>query len=518
MAKLLTSGQMREADRRTIEELGLPGMVLMENAGQGVVQAIKTHLPDWPKRRLLVLAGTGNNGGDGFVVARRLLQDGLSTSVFLFGTAASLTGDAATNHQVYLRLGGRVHEVVQPEDLNRLGSRLNHVGIVVDAIFGTGLMRPITGLIATAIHQVNASGKPVFAVDIPSGINANTGQVMGTAIQAQWTVTFAAEKIGHRLYPGASHCGAIIPVEIGIPACYLEIPQHHVARNLMDDLVIPKRPRDSHKGNFGHLFIIAGSVGKEGAAALTALGAHSVGPGWITVATPGIAQPTVAAKLLEAMTLPLPDDGIAGIDTAALTTLRNHPVHPAALAVGPGLGTGDGTTAVVVGLLDHWRDIPMVIDADGLNAIAHSNQNTLFTHRTAATVLTPHPGEMSRLTGQSVAMIQADRLTAARSLAMNLASWVVLKGADSVIAAPDGRIWINETGNSGLAAGGSGDVLTGVIAGLLAQGWPVESAVRAGVFVHGAAAETAALAMGGPVGLKAGELPSFIRSAINGLG
>ncbi|HIJ82680.1 MAG: carbohydrate kinase, YjeF related protein [Magnetococcales bacterium] len=518
MAKLLTSTQMREADRRTIEELGLPGVVLMENAGQETVRILKDHLAEEKNQRLLILAGAGNNGGDGFVVARRLLQDGIATEVILFGQGQNLKGDAAINHQVYHRLGGPIHEIVQPEDLNGFKSRLLHSGIIVDAIFGTGLMRPITGVIATAIDLVNQAKKPVLAIDIPSGINADDGRIMGTAIHATWTVTFAAEKIGHRLYPGAGLCGQLTCVDIGIPSSYLDIPQHTVARNLTHDLSIPQRPRDSHKGHFGHLFIVAGSVGKEGAAALTALGAQCVGPGLVTVATPGIVQSAVASKLLEAMTLPLPDDGIACIDPKALTALLNHPIRPSALAIGPGLGAGDGTAAVVTGLLNHWHDIPAVIDADGLNALARDHKNILPKTRTAATVLTPHPGEMSRLLGLPVATIQENRMAAAKTLATHLHSWVVLKGADSVIAAPDGRIWINDSGNSGLSAGGSGDVLTGVIAGLLARGWPVESAVRAGVRVHGEAAETAALALGGAPGLRAGELPPFIRRAINRLG
>lgn len=518
MAKLLNSKQMREADRLTIEKLGLPGMVLMENAGQGVVQILKAKLTDWPKRRALILAGCGNNGGDGFVVARQLLQDGVATSVMLFGRPDSLKGDAATNHLVYQRLGGRVLEIVKPEDLDTLPGRLGHAGVIIDALFGTGLMRPITGVIATAITMANQSGKPILSVDIPSGVNADNGRILGTAIQATWTVTFAAEKIGHRLYPGAEHCGDVHLIPIGIPATYLNIPQHTVARNLTQDLTIPQRPKNSHKGHFGHLFIIAGSVGKEGAAALTALGAHAAGPGLITVATPGIAQPVVASKLLEAMTLPLPDDRVACLSPKALTTLLNHPIRPAVVAIGPGLGTGDGTSAVVRGLLEHWTDIPLVIDADGLNAMALEPQRKLPPSRTAPTILTPHPGEMSRLLGQSITTIQEDRLLAAQTLAVDLHCWVVLKGADSIIATPDGRLWINDSGNSGLAAGGSGDILTGVIAGLLARGWPVESAVRAGVHIHGRAAEEAAMELGGAPGLKAGELPPFIRRAINQLG
>ena len=510
MAKLLNSAQMREADRRTIEELGLPGMVLMENAGAKVTEQLKRCFPGWKKHPILVLAGQGNNGGDGFVVARRLLQDGARVSVFLLGQCQALQGDARQHFQVFNGMGGVVREVGPTVDQKVFETLLAHAGIVVDAVFGTGLTRPVEGVTAQRFEKVNRSGKPVLAVDLPSGVSADTGQILGVALRADWTVTFAAEKIGHRTYPGAGLCGDVLLANIGIPSLFIDVPEHVVARNLVDDLEIPPRRADAHKGTFGHLLILAGSVGKEGAAALTALGALRTGPGLVTVATPQAAQLGVAAKLTEAMTLPLPNNDT---EEGVLSTIRASAIQPNALALGPGLGTDDWVSYAVQGLLNLF-DVPAVLDADALNALAKENRGqnmaNLSQNRNAAMVLTPHPGELARLLACSVPDVQADRLGCAMKVAKDWQIWLVLKGAGTVIAAPDGRAWISETGNSGMAAGGSGDLLTGIIAGLLAQRWSVESAVRGGVWLHGAAADAAAKE-GGQAGLLASDVLPYLR-------
>ncbi|MEO5362848.1 MAG: NAD(P)H-hydrate dehydratase [Magnetococcus sp. DMHC-8] len=507
MAKLLSSAQMREADRRTIDELGLPGVVLMENAGAGVVAVLQARLPDWREHPVLVLAGQGNNGGDGFVVARRLLQAGARVSVFVFGQCALLQGDALTHFQVFEGGGGLVREMGLAADLALFERLLGHAGVVVDAVFGTGLTRPVTGMTASLFAKVNQAGKPVLAVDLPSGVSADNGQILGVALQARWTVTFASEKVGHRTHPGAGLCGEVVVVDIGIPARYLDIPDHAVARNLLGDLVMPRRQADAHKGTFGHLLVWAGSVGKEGAAALTALGALRTGPGLVTVATPRTARPGVMAKVTEAMTWPLPEEGGS---EAFMASLQGSAIQPDALALGPGLGQEAWLCEALLALLREW-DVPTVLDADGLNALSRQGHVVagLSRSRQAPLILTPHPGEFSRLLAGAVsaAAVQADRLGYAQQLAREWHVWLVLKGAGTVIAAPDGRAWINETGNDGLAAGGSGDLLTGIIAGLLTQGWPVESAVRAGVWLHGAAADAA----GGGPGLLASDLLPHVR-------
>lgn len=521
MSRLLTSAQMQRADQRTIQELGLPGMVLMENAGAAVVASLWERLPDLAARRVVVVAGGGNNGGDGFVVARRLLEPlGGRVVVLLAGSAARLQGDAALNHGVYTRMGGVVEEVAGEEGVTAREGHFRHAGVVVDALFGTGLARPVTGVAAALIRRINACACPVVAVDLPSGVAADTGQLLGEAVRATWTVTFGAEKIAHRQHPGAALCGEVVLAPIGIPRLLLEDPAHQVGRNLPGDWAIPPRPVDGHKGSFGHLLVVAGGVGKAGAAVLTARGAQRIGPGLVTVASPAGVQPTVAAQLTEAMTLPLPAAPDGGVDGGSAAALAAAPVEPGALAVGPGLGGGSGTLELVRGVMARWHRLPVVVDADGLNALAllgGEGLTALVVGHGGAVILTPHPGEMARLLGSGVAAVQADRLGCARAAATRWGAWVVLKGAGSVIAAPDGRAWINHTGNSGLAAGGSGDLLTGIIGGLLAQRWGAESAVRAGVWLHGAAAE-AASGETGPAGLLATDLLPHLWRLRNTLG
>ncbi|MBF0429245.1 MAG: NAD(P)H-hydrate dehydratase [Magnetococcales bacterium] len=507
---LLTSAQMREADRRTIEEMGLPGIVLMENAGAGATALLQARLPEWKQRPILILAGCGNNGGDGFVMARRLLQAGGKVTVLLFGLSESLRGDARIHYQVFFNLGGKVHEITDPEtQCHTLDPLLTQCGVVVDAIFGTGLTRPVTGLIADALRKVAQSGLPVLAVDLPSGVCADTGQVLGYALPANWTVTFATEKIGHRSHPGAALCGEITVIDIGIPHTLIEIPQHTVFLNQIDDLVIPTRALDAHKGDCGRLLILAGSPGMEGAAILTAQGALRTGPGLITVATPVYCQPVITSGVVEAMTLAL------SMDKPALQSILASRFHPQVIAMGPGLGVTPWSRALVDDILNHF-DLPMVLDADALNILA--DQRESLTQRTknrhSPLIFTPHPGEMARLLGITIQDLQKDRLNSARNSATTWGVWVVLKGALTVIAAPNGRVWINPTGNPGMAAGGSGDLLTGIIAGFLAQGWTTESAVRMGVWLHGAAGDAAAQSLG-MVGMVASDLLPFIHRLRN---
>ncbi|GAB0058779.1 Bifunctional NAD(P)H-hydrate repair enzyme Nnr [Candidatus Magnetaquicoccaceae bacterium FCR-1] len=514
--RLLTSAQMREADRRTIENLGLPGVVLMENAGAAACRILKTRMPEWRERVVVILAGQGNNGGDGFVVGRWLLQSGGRVVVLLLGRGADLKGDARIHHGAFVGQGGVVRELLPGVELaDVLHPLLLHCSVVVDAIFGTGLARSVEGLAAELIRLVARSGKPVLAVDIPSGVCADTGRILGCALPARWTVTFAAEKRGHRLYPGAGLVGELIVAPIGIPESFLNIPEHDVALNVTEDLVIPKRSPDAHKGDCGRLLVVAGGVGMEGAAILVAQGAARVGAGLITVATPAAAQPVVTAGLTEAMTLPLP---LRASGEPLLDIITKGRFQPDVLAIGPGLGENEQTWELVTAMMA-WKELPTLLDADALNVLA--GQGERIRHwsigRRTPLILTPHPGEMARLWGMEVNDVRGDRLAIARRTARDWGVWVVLKGAGSVIAAPDGRAWINATGNPGLAAGGSGDLLTGIIAGLLAQDWPVESAVRAGVWLHGAAADACA-AEQGMVGMLAGDLLPHTRRLRNGLG
>jgi NAD(P)H-hydrate epimerase len=529
MSRLLTSAQMREVDRRTIEEVGLPGSILMENAGNAAVSVLLDRATETQLARpVLVLAGPGNNGGDGFVVARRLLEIGKPVHVLLLGTLDRLRGDARLHAAVWVRVGGTVQEMgtastlaaVTPGVLHHIA----HAGVIVDALFGTGLTRPIDGMAAELITRVNGSGKPVLAIDLPSGVDADRGTLPGAAIRATWTVTFAAEKIGHRQYPGAGCCGEIVVRPIGIPRHLLDVPEHAVALNQpLSDPVAP-RPMDTHKGATGHLVLLAGSApGTAGAAVLAALGAARAGPGRLTVATHAAATHAILAHLPEAMTLdlPLPRPDGAATGAAALLVRRlvdtfgpRRPL-PDAMAFGPGMGTDSWWWDVIATLL-HRFDGPTVLDADALTVIAHGGDvdgymETLRTGRRTAIAITPHPGEMARLTGMTTRQVQANRLEIAVAMAKRWLVWVVLKGAGTVIAAPDGRAWINATGNPGLAAGGSGDLLTGLLAGLLAQGVPMESATRHAVWLHGQAADQVAALRGIP-GMLARDLLPFIRT------
>ncbi|MEO5377263.1 MAG: NAD(P)H-hydrate dehydratase [Magnetococcus sp. DMHC-6] len=512
MARLLTSAWMQEADRRTIEELGIPGVVLMENAGAGVVEILWHKIPKLTQKRVLILAGRGNNGGDGFVIARRLLQAGVNVQVLLFAQSAQIRGDALIHQRVFTNLGGPLHEITTSDSIPKLIDALRHTDIVIDAIFGTGLSKPITGLLAEAFTLVNQAKKPLLAVDIPSGVSADSGHILGCALQANWTVTFAAEKIGHRQYPGAQMCGEMILVPIGIPCHYIERSEHWVLRNLPDDLVIPPTPTDAHKGTFGHLLIVAGGTGKAGAALLTTQGALRMGPGLVTVASPASIQPQVAAQLIEAMTYPLPEDPLGGLH--GLTTvqaLQKSGIKPQAMAMGPGLGMAEGTGMALESLLTLF-DLPTVLDADALNFLAAKGEMELTKwarDRHTPLILTPHPGEMGRLMNCPIQKIQQNRLETTVEAAAKWGVWVVLKGAGTVIASPEGVAWINDTGNPCLASGGSGDLLCGMIAGLLTRGWPVASAVRGGVWLHGAAADAAAKKLG-QIGLVASDLLPYL--------
>jgi ADP-dependent NAD(P)H-hydrate dehydratase / NAD(P)H-hydrate epimerase len=511
--KLLNSEQMQKADHRTIEEIGLPGAVLMENAGAAVTRILKNRCLLWKTKQILILAGGGNNGGDGFVIARRLLQSGAKVSLLLFGKEDKLQGDALLHYQVFKNIGGNIKEITNSPHLKSLQSRVAHSCIIVDAVFGTGLTRPVEGVIAQTFEIINQLQTPVLAVDLPSGVCADSGKILGCGLKAQWTVTFAAEKIGHRIYPGAELCGEIITVPIGIPPKFIEIDNHTVARNQLDDLNIPNRKVDGHKGSFGHLLIVAGSIGKEGAATLTALGALRTGPGLVTVATPELARQIIAGKLTEAMTIPLPIDGNQhDLATNWLNSILDSAINPTAMAIGPGLGTQENLGICVQALSLQWKDIPIILDADALNLLAMSGGEVqlLTQERSAPLILTPHPGELARLLQLTVPDIQKDRLGIAVTTAKKWQAWLVLKGADTIIAAPDGRAWINDNGNSGLASGGSGDLLTGIIAGLLTQGWPEESAVRCGVWLHGAAADAAIVDGNSESGLLAQDLLPFV--------
>jgi NAD(P)H-hydrate epimerase len=511
--RLVSAAEMQAMDRMAIAEWGIPGRVLMECAGRGATRVLLERFPGALRQRVGILAGRGNNGGDGFVIARCLAALGGKPTVFLLAEPDRISGDAGANLELVRRLGIPVIVAADAASVEACRPRMSHMQLWVDALFGTGLNAAIHGVARRAIETVNGFDRPVLAVDIASGIHCDTGQVCGVAIRAAATATFAFAKPGHLLYPGAAHSGEVTVVEIGIPApAAAAVPS--TLRLLTPDAVggmLPPRQEGDHKGRTGHVLVVAGAAGKSGAAALASLAALRAGAGLVTLAVPRSIQAVVAGLCPEAMTLGLPESGQGETAIEAMPVILEAAAGKRCVAIGPGLGMAAGTVTLVHHLLRQLA-LPVVLDADGLNALARDPG--LLRQRPAATVLTPHPGEMARLTGKPPAAVQADRIGSARSLARDGAAVVVLKGATTVVAGSGGLVSLNPTGNPGMASGGMGDVLTGVVAGLIAQQMPVEAAACAGVFLHGAAADLLAERRG-PQGYLAGEvgqsLPEVLR-------
>jgi ADP-dependent NAD(P)H-hydrate dehydratase / NAD(P)H-hydrate epimerase len=500
--KLVTAAEMRELDRRAIHDLGIPSLVLMENAGRATYQILRREFPGLAGE-VAVLAGRGNNGGDGFVVARYLANAGIPVAVFLLGARDQVQGDARVNLEILAHLGIAVAEVLTDADLNPAVHRLAKAGLIVDALLGTGLNSPVTGLMAGLIERVNHLRAPVLAVDIPTGLSADTGEVLGVALKARVTVTYGWPKVGQILPPGRDYVGRLWQVDISIPPGLaretgLELAEAAELRGLL-----PLRPFASNKGTFGHLLVVAGSEGKTGAAAMAAEAALRAGAGLVTLGIPASLNDILEVKLTEAMTLPLPEaPGARALGAAASGPIRDFLGEKSAVALGPGIGTHPETRDLV-GRLVRELACPMVIDADGLNNLA--GDTACLTQAAGPRLLTPHPGEMARLVGLTTQEVQARRLELARETAARLGVTLVLKGAQTVVAAPDGRASLNATGNPALASGGTGDVLTGLIGGFLAQGLAPWDAARLGVFVHGLAADVFVRAHG-PRGMIAGDL------------
>ena len=509
--RVLNAAQMREADRRTIEEIGIPSLVLMENAGRQAVAAMEATFSDLSDRRVAVLCGRGNNGGDGFVVARTLAQRGVDVSVFLIGRVGDVRGDARVNLEILGRLGLTVVEIADSQAWELHFSEIGDCTLIVDAIFGTGLNAPVSGLLETVVADVNASAIPVVAIDLPSGLSADSHEPIGDSIDAAMTVTLAAPKLSLVLPPAETRAGDIVIADIGIPTEVLEGldgPRVELlTRGAMRDLVPPRAP-DSHKGDFGRVLIIAGSRGKTGAAHLAGIGALRAGAGLVTIATPACCQPVVATMTAEYMTEPLDEtaDGLHpnGVDRV-LDMARD------VIALGPGLGQAARTREFIQALIDR-ATAPLVIDADGLNAFSE-DPDKLAGREGREVIITPHPGEMARLVGMSTTEVQASRLEIARNFAVGHHLYVVLKGHRTIIATPDEKVFINPTGNPGMATGGTGDVLTGMIAAWLAQLLDAEAACKLAVYLHGMAGDLTE-ADEGEVAMTAGDLAGHIGDAI----
>jgi len=498
---ILTGAEMREADRRAIEEVGVSGRVLMESAGRGVAGVMEEHIADLAEHNILIVCGKGNNGGDGLVLLRTLVGLGYDAWAIVLSPLEQLAPDALDNLQSALKLRLPVDSVTTEDAWTDTLAEIWTADVIVDAILGTGLTREPHGLPRRAIEDLDAMEAFKVAVDVPSGLSADSGSVPGAVLSADLTVALAAPKVCHFISPACEHCGELEVVEIGIPPEFLEnglIPGSPGLESIETEPLAalwPPRTADAHKGDFGHLLVVAGSVGKTGAAVMAAEAALRVGAGLVTVASATSAIPMMAPRLPEVMWEPLPETASGALAFAALERIQELIAERTALALGPGLGRDDETVRLVRKLVAECG-APTVVDADGLNSLGVLKDDEDAIPRDQPLALTPHPGEAARLLGTTAAAVQQDRLRAARSLATGARTHVLLKGFRSLICDPEGHTVVNLTGNPGLATAGSGDVLSGIVGGLLAQGVSVDAALVLGAHTHGLAGDLAAAELG----------------------
>jgi ADP-dependent NAD(P)H-hydrate dehydratase / NAD(P)H-hydrate epimerase len=512
---VLSRAQMRAFDAHAIELCKVPSLVLMENAGRGAADVIERELLGGRAegKRVALVCGTGNNGGDGFVVGRHLLARGARVEAWLAGNPAKLTADCRANHDAFAGLGGRV-EAVAPSALDPLRLALAGADVVVDALFGTGLDRPIGDLFAGVVTFVNDARARKVSLDVPSGMNADTGVAMGTAVRADLTVTFAHLKLGHVTGQGAHLSGVVRVVDIGVPSTLRA--DHAAALVEARDVraLLSPRPVDSHKYRAGHVAVLAGSRGKVGAALLAAHGALRGGAGAATIVTWPEAAVSLESRVVEIMTARIGEEGAEGAEPVAslVAAIDRALANKRAVVVGPGFGTGDRAREAVRHVLATYRG-PIVADADALTL--HAGALADFAVAGGRAILTPHAGELARLLGTTSEEVESDRFTAARTAAARAQSVVLLKGPFTVIAAPDGRLVVNSTGNPALATAGSGDVLAG-IAGALAGSLPPFEAAWCAAYLHGAAGD-AWKAKHGDRGLLASEIADAVPGVLRDL-
>jgi ADP-dependent NAD(P)H-hydrate dehydratase / NAD(P)H-hydrate epimerase len=513
--KILTAEQMRAIDRTAIEGIGIPGAVLMENAGSRIADVIMGRFPDFARQSIVVAAGKGNNGGDGFVVARHLRNRGAEPVVLLLAPKSELKGDAALNQVAAEKSGVEVIDASTELCWKKQAMTLAHASIIVDAVFGTGLLKPAEGLYARAIEDMNRARGFRVAVDIPSGLSSDSFAILGPAVKADLTVALAAPKIAHVFPPASELVGELIVADIGIPPFLLEddkLSMEMVERGT----VLPhfaKRRRDGHKGTYGHLLVLAGSRGKAGAAVMAGKAALRMGAGLVTIATAASAVGAVGRGMMELMTASLPETREGTIAAEAVPAAEKAAKNKDAVVIGPGLTTPPSTAEFVRTLLPKLK-MPLLIDADGLNILA--GHLDILRSLPGPVILTPHPGEFARLTGLSTDEVLLRRLELAPKFAREHNIILVLKGYRTIVATPQGRIYINPTGNPGMATGGSGDVLSGMIGSLLVQSRDALGAALAAVYLHGLSGDLAAARLSEKA-LIAGDLIRFIPPAVKSL-
>lgn len=486
MKKVCTAREMRMYDNEALNIAGIPTIVLMENAAIMCVNAFYSTFPDCENLRVAVFVGKGNNGGDGFAIARHLHNKGIETVVYLT-SGREFTGDALINYSIISRMGIKICDASEISEFE-----LQYYDVIFDAILGTGISGEVYPEIAEVIDEINSCGKYVFSVDIPSGVNSDNGRICGACVKADETVTFAAYKRGMFLFPGADMCGKITVADISIPGFLLSEHNCNVTDAEFVRNLIGIRKRNTHKGNYGKVLIVGGSKGMTGAAYLSAQAALKAGAGLITLGICGSLNSAMEAKLTEVMTLPLSDNN-GKIASNAADKIIEFSKNCDCILFGPGLGRG-GEVKELLSVLLRNSHIPVVIDADGINAL--SEDKTILEQCSCSIILTPHTAEMSRLTGYDIEYIESNRFEVSAELSQELGATIILKGCHTIVTGSNDKQYINITGNPGMATGGSGDVLAGIVSAFLARGLAEEEASAAAVYIHGLAGDIASRYIG----------------------
>jgi len=508
--KVVTSQQIREIDRKAIEENNLSGLILMENAGSRIFQSLKNIYPDLRLKKIIIFAGSGNNGGDGFVVARHLYNYGVKVKVFLLAPFNKVIGEAGENLNTINKMGVELIEA-ETTKLEEIQRTIQNSDLIIDAILGTGLQGKVTGLKAKIIDLINIANKEVLAIDVPSGLDTDTGKIEGPCIKATHTITLALPKIGLLIFPGASYAGKVTVEDIGIPSYLLKnnkIKINITTKEIVKSL-LPFRAAYSHKGSFGKVLILAGSVGMTGAAYLASEAAIRSGAGIVVLGIPRSLNQIMEVKLTEVMTLPLAETEKQSLGEEAEETISKLMKNYSVLGIGPGISRQAETQRLVRKIIEK-SNIPLVVDADAIYAL--SEDPAILKKTKTPLVITPHPGEIAKLINKDVDYILNNQLDITREIAQKYGIVVVLKGARTIIANKEGETYINVGDNSGMATGGSGDVLTGIICSLIAQSADNFSAAIAGVYIHSLAGNLAR-DIKGERGMIAGDILSQVPQA-----
>lgn len=514
--KVLTSSQMRSLDTRAIKEFGIIGPILMENAGLEIAKEILHRFPKIADENIVIVAGKGNNGGDGFVVARHLYNRGAKPHVLLLSPKKEVKGDAGLNLSIIDKMGIAVTEIESEDEWSREKANLEQASLIIDAIFGTGLTEPAKGFYALVIEDINQVEAFTVAVDIPSGLSADSFQVIGPCVRADLTVTMAAPKIAHVFAPSEEWMGELAVADISMPPLLFKGDDLKLEM-VEKDLILPyflDRRKDTHKGTYGHLFIVSGSFGKTGAAVMAGKAALKMGAGLVTVGTPQSCLPMVARGMVELMTEPLDETPEGTLASQALEQVMALSEGKDAVMIGPGISSHESTAELVLSLLPRLK-IPIVLDADALNIVA--SQPEVLKSISPPVVMTPHPGEFARLLNVSAQQVVKEKLELVPRFAQEYGVFLVLKGYKTLTAAPDGMVFINPTGNPGMATGGSGDVLSGMIASMIMQSDNLLEALLAAVYVHGLSGDMAVEKIGEKP-LIASNITSYLPLAIKALG